>query len=786
MHGDHGDDIKFLITDTPAFPEDEARRIAKHLFGIDGALAYLESDRDQNFRLWNDDGQWLLKFFHPEEDPGVADFQAAALTHIATTDPSLPVPKVIATKRGRPWARVKAPDGRSSIVRLMSWLPGTVLEGMEHTPRLRRHAGAFVARLDRALAGFFHPSAMHTLVWDTRQAPQLRRHSGDIVDRAARKAVERALDRFIEASLPRWPRLRAQVIHNDANRGNLVLDPARPDEVAGVIDFGDMIHGPIAAEAAMAVESFLVGFDDPLTHMIDVLLGFDSVMPLQEEEVDVLFDMVTARLAVIAVILARRDAYRTGSPAHMQGYEAESTIDQMLSVGAEAATDMFRDALRFPARGTMGTVATPETDGLAQQLERRRRYFGRHLSLFYDKPLHLERGRGAILYDANGRAFVDAYNNVASVGHCHPHVVNAVWRQTAVLGTNTRYVYRALADYAERLQATMPRHLRRCVMVNSGSEANDIAWRMATLLTGNRGAIVMEHAYHGITDAIAALSPAAGGHRDAPHVRMLVAPDPYRGPWRRGEAGLAGRYAADADRAIAELEKAGFGTACLMVDTSFCTNGIPEVPKGYLKQVAAKVRRAGGLVIADEVQYGFARPGSHMWGFQYHGMRPDIVTLGKPVGDGFPLGVAVTTTAILDAFAGATGLFSTFGGNPPACAAGLAVLDVIEREGLMENAAATGAYLKRSLKELMARHSAIGDVRGHGFIVGVELVKDRASREPDPERTVAVLNRMRELGVLVGREGPFGNVFKIRPPLVFSRSNADTLVAAMDRALAGI
>ena len=783
MRGGH-DDIKFLITDTPTFPEDRARRIARRVFGIDGDLAYLESDRDQNFHLRNDRGQWLLKFFHPDEDPAVADFQAAALMHVAATDPDLPVPEVVPTKRGRPFARVKAPDGRVSMVRLMSWLPGAVLEGMDHTPRLRRHVGAFVARLDRALAGFFHPGAMHTLVWDVRQAPNLRRHTGDIADRDAREAVERVLDRFIDTALPKWRRLRAQVIHNDANRGNLVADPARPEEVAGVIDFGDMIHGPIAAEAAMAVESFLVGFDTPLENAIDVLAGFDSVLPLQDEEVDVLFDLITARLAVIAVILARRAAHRTGSPDHMQGYDAASTIDRMLAIGPEAATDTFRDALRFPARGAMGTAATPESDDAAHLLERRRRHLGRHLSLFYDRPLHLERGRGAFLYDANGRVFLDAYNNVASVGHCHPHVVNAVWRQTAALGTNTRYLYRVLADYAERLQATMERPLSRCVMMNSGSEANDIAWRMATLVTGNRGAIVMENAYHGMTDAIDALSPDAGGHSDAPHVRTLVAPDPYRGPWREGEANLAGKYADCADRAVAELERAGFGVACLMVDTSFCTNGIPEVPKGYLKQVAAKVRRAGGLVVADEVQYGFARPGSHMWGFQYHGAKPDIVTIGKPVGDGFPLGVVVTTPAILDAFAEVTGLFSTFGGNPPACAAGLAVLDVIEREGLMENAATTGAYLKRGLRQLMERRDAIGDVRGHGLVVGVELVRDRATREPDPRRTAAAMNRMRELGVLVGREGPFGNVFKIRPPLVFDRANADTLIAAMDRALA--
>ena len=726
-------DIKFLVTDTPHFPDEEARKVARRLFGKDGDVKYLASDRDQNFRLRNDDGQWVLKFFHPDEDASVVDFQTRALMHIADPDPGLPVPSVIPTTTGKPFGRARAPDGRTSIVRLLAWVRGVDLREVPDTRRLRHNAGAIVARVDHALAGFFHPAGLHTMLWDIKQAPRLRIHTGELSNKKGRKLAERALDGFIERVLPRWTHLRGQVIHNDANKDNMMVDPAVPEEVAGIIDFGDMIHGPIAAEIAMAADTFAQGSDDPLGTITDVLLGFDSAMPVREDEIDVLFDMICARFAISATIVARRAAARTGSPEYLPGYDKVSlqAIDRMMTIGREKATDTFRDALRMPTRCIMGTVDTPEATDLPEQLERRHKFLGKHLSIFYKRPLHIERGRGALLYDANGRVFVDAYNNVPSVGHCHPHVVNAITRQASALGTNTRYVYSILADYAERLQATMPDSLRCCVMVNSGSEANDVAWQMTKFLTGNTGAVIMNGAYHGITEAILDLSPETKPE-GAPHVAELISPDPYRGPWGYGEKGLAEKYAADTDRAVAELDAKGFPVTAFMVDTSFCTDGIPAVPKGYLKKVAAKVRAAGGMIIADEVQYGFARPGTHMWGFEYHGVKPDIVTIGKPVGDGFPLGVVVTSPRILNAFTKATGLFSTFGGNPVACAAGLAVLDVIEREELMENARATGRYLLDGLKGLMGHHEMIGDARGHGLVVGVEIVKDRETKEPDP------------------------------------------------------
>ncbi|MEQ8602056.1 MAG: aminotransferase class III-fold pyridoxal phosphate-dependent enzyme [Marivibrio sp.] len=779
-------DIKFLTSDVPEAPRAFAAKAAREIFGLEGTLKALPSDRDANYKLASDQGDFILKFFHPDEDPAVIDFQTEALLHIQRHAPDLPVPHVRRTRRGDSMARVTAPDGRTSIVRLLTWLPGAVLGEVSPAPELLHDLGSTLARLDLALRGFFHPSARHTLVWDLRQTPALQAHVADIADTGARRNVEAVTDHFVRTILPRWDVLRSQVIHNDANSSNVVTRTDDARRVGGVIDFGDMVHAPLLCEIAMSAEAFTVGADDPIETIAEIARGYDQINPLEDDEIDLLFDHVLARHAMASIIIARRKVARTDSPAYLLDHEEPcwATIDRMLTIGAKAARTRLRKELRFPVWCPTGERDTPESEDLDDQIRRRHDLLGKRLSTFYKKPIHVERGRGAILFDANGRAFIDAYNNVPSVGHCHPYVVNAVSRQARQLATNTRYVYSVIMDYAEKLVATMPKDsgLDRVILVNSGSEANDVAWRMATMLTGRRGAIIMEEAYHGITEAIAALSPQDGLGLQ-PHVRLLQEPDTYRGPYGPKCEDAGRKYAADADRAVAELDEAGFGAACFMIDTSFCSNGIPDVPSDYLQEVARIIRNAGGLVIADEVQYGFGRPGTHMWGFDFHGMPADIVTMGKPAGDGFPLGVVVTTAEIQDEFFRRTGLFSTFGGNPVACAAGVAVLDVIERENLMENARLTGERLQKGLRRLMRKHALIGDVRGHGLITGVELVTDRRSKTPAGEELARVRERMRELGVLVGKEGRHGNVFKIRPPLVFGVEHADELIAAMDLAI---
>jgi 4-aminobutyrate aminotransferase-like enzyme len=416
-------------------------------------------------------------------------------------------------------------------------------------------------------------------------------------------------------------------------------------------------------------------------------------------------------------------------------------------------------------------------------IERRQKLLGPAYRLFYANPVHFVRGEGVWLYDPDGNAYLDVYNNVASVGHCHPHVVDALSRQAATLNTHTRYINDVILDYAEKLLGYFPPALSQVMFTCTGSEANDLAYRVARSHTGGAGFIVTQLAYHGVTAVISEMSPSLGaGVTPGPNIRTVPAPDQYRaGGQDVGEA-----FAAGVRAAIADLRGHGIQPAALLVDTIFSSDGVFADPPGFLAPAVAAIREAGGLFIADEVQPGFGRTGAAMWGFQRHGIEPDLVTMGKPMGNGHPIAAMVARPEILQGFGDRTRYFNTFGGNPVSCAVGQAVLDVIEGEGLLENARDTGAYLQQGLRQLAQVHQAIGDVRGAGLFVGVELVRDRAGKAPDGETTAKLVNGLRERRVLISASGPHANVLKIRPPLVFRRQHADRFLEALDAVLGEI
>lgn len=417
-------------------------------------------------------------------------------------------------------------------------------------------------------------------------------------------------------------------------------------------------------------------------------------------------------------------------------------------------------------------------------LERRMRHVGGSL-LFFDDPVHLVRGEGVWLYDHEGARYLDCYNNVPSVGHCHPEVVAALTAQARLLNTHTRYLHETVVEYAEKLTALMPDGLDVCTFVCTGTEANDLALRIARTVTGHHGAVVMESGYHGNSTAADALSTLA--HPDpADRPDWLVAVEPpntYRGPYRRDrDDDLGRRYADLVAAATATLDERGHGTAAFLCDTIFDSQGVLEAPEGYFRLAYEHVRAAGGLCIADEVQAGLARTG-RWWGFEHYGVVPDIVTLGKPMGDGHPIGIVVTSTEIAREFASRAVYFNTFGGNPVSAAVGKAVLEVCERDGLPRHCQDTGGLLRERLDELGRRHDVIGDVRGHGMFIGVELVEDRESRTPAAGLARRIPDEMKRRGILIGLSGRYGNVLKVRPPLVFAPNHVDVLVDTLDRVL---
>lgn len=417
-------------------------------------------------------------------------------------------------------------------------------------------------------------------------------------------------------------------------------------------------------------------------------------------------------------------------------------------------------------------------------MARRAKLLGPNVATFYEEPVDLVKGEGVWVWDGAGNKYLDCYNNVPHVGHCHPRVVEAICKQASTLNTHTRYPHAGILDYIERLTNTFDGNISTAIMTCTGSEANDIALRMAEAVTGKRGIIVTDHTYHGNTTVVAQLSatnrPATG---DGSNVRQVPAPDSYRP--QGGVAGMvhAHAFAASIQDAIDDLEESGVGFAGALFCPAFLNEGFPTQEKGWLDPALAIIRKAGGLFIADEVQPGFARNGEEFWGHQRIGAQPDIVTMGKPMGNGHPVAAVATTPDIMAAFRSSFRYFNTFGGNPVSCAAAKAVLDVIKNEGLQENARIVGAYARAGLERLALKHECIGDVRGYGLFFGAELVTNRDTKTPATEFATQVANEMRRRGVLMNKLGIHYNTLKIRPPMPFSQENADLMLETLDGVL---
>ena len=411
----------------------------------------------------------------------------------------------------------------------------------------------------------------------------------------------------------------------------------------------------------------------------------------------------------------------------------------------------------------------------ASMLGRRQRNFGAASVLFYDDPIEMVRGDGVWMTAADGRRYLDFYNNVPSVGHCHPRVVAAIAEQAATLNINTRYLNGGIETYLERLKATLPADLSNVLLCCTGSEANDLAMRVAMIGSGGTGFVVTEAAYHGNTAAVTQISPSAWKRGSPPpHVRIVPAPGT-----RNFGSDIATGFAAAVRAAIADMARHGIRPAALIGDSIFSSDGVFADPPGFLVPAVAVMQAAGGLYIADEVQPGFARTGDARWGFQRHGVAPDIVTMGKPMGNGFPMAGMATRPALLALFCEDVGYFNTFGGNPVAAAAGLAVLDVIEEEGLRANAAYIGAHLKQRLLDLARCHPLIAEVRGAGLFIGVELADPDRPDERASAVTRSVIADLRARGILIGAAGRYGDTLKIRPPLCLDRQQADQFVDAL-------
>jgi 4-aminobutyrate aminotransferase-like enzyme len=537
--------------------------------------------------------------------------------------------------------------------------------------------------------------------------------------------------------------LRAQVVHGDLNLDNVLLDDE--GRIAAIVDFGDVAFSAQVGDFAIGLASLVRGrpHDDLFRAARIAIDGYQSRIPLEPLELELLGDLVAARLAAIVTISAWRVERYPENAAYIQAWDDDSwkLLEQFDAFGY--------DNVAVELGGPRPVVPTSEL------AKRRIDALGPALTeLTYDQPVHVLRAEGVWLYTADGRTLLDAYNNVPVVGHCHPRVTEAVVRQTRLLNTHARYLYEPLIELAERLTASMPPDLSldTVMLVNSGSEANELAWRFALAATGGQGAIVTEHAYHGVTTAIADLSPEEWPAGYRPANVETIAPPGTKGP-----------------DVQAALERLPVPLAATFLDGGFTSDGILFPQPEDVAAIVDQTHAAGGLFVADEVQAGHGRTGDHLWSFVRYGITPDLVTLGKPMGNGYPVAAVITRREIAERLAATTHVFSTFGGNPVAAQAALAVLDVIEDERLVEHAARVGSSLIGSLEQLGA------EVRGRGLLVGVELAS--------AEQAERVVNQLRDEGILIGRTGRDDNVLKIRPPLIFTDEHADQLATALREAL---
>ncbi|NLR77923.1 aminotransferase class III-fold pyridoxal phosphate-dependent enzyme [Chitinophaga eiseniae] len=744
-------------------------------YGMDVSVQALDGYEERNYLLKDSAGQqYVCKVGNAGGDLHLLDAQIKTLEHLANSPVAAGFQQVKPNVRGEVITAIS-----TGYMRVLTFLPGKIwVEAQAHTPALWNSLGNFLGKMDKALHGFAHPAAYRIYSWDLRNALAAREHLGAIKDHERRRMVAYFLLQFETEMVPQLSQLRMAVIHNDANDYNLLVNG---ETVTGLIDFGDMVYSQLVNNVAIACTYAMLHQSDPLVAAAKVVAGYHKEWPLTSAEISSLYYLVAARLCISVTNAAKQAAAGSNNNFHFITEKGAWTLlYQLIKINPLAAEDAFRIAAGLPS-----LINT--SDDYKPLLEERKQHIGRNLSISYQQPLKIWKGALQYLYDEKGRTYIDCVNNVSHVGHCHPAVVAAIQRQAARLNTNTRYLYDDLVAYAKELTATLPGELKVCYFTNSGSEANDLAIRMSRHFTKQKDVIVLDHAYHGTSTVAMELSPykfdGKGGFGKPPHTHKAVNPDLYRGEFRYGQENAGAAYAEDVANIIARLSAEGKGVAAFICETLLGVGGQIPLPAGYLEKVYQHVRAAGGVCIADEVQVGFGRVGSCFWGFELQEVVPDIVVLGKPIGNGHPLAAVVTTPAIAAAFNNGMEYFNTFGGNPVSMATGRAVLKAIQEEEMQQHALDTGAYFLKGLKQLMQKHPIIGDVRGHGLFIGAELVRSRETLEPAVPEIDVVVEKMKDRGFLISTDGPLHNVLKIKPPLVFNKENADALLMHLDMVL---
>ena len=759
---------------------------------INGKLKPLAGYCDQNLLLTLNSGQkFIIKVANTEEPEICLSMQNEAMQRL--TDKGLPVPHAITNNSGDSITTIRK-QAHCFYLRVLSFLPGKFYADYspeQHNEKLWGDLGKFAAHLVNGLSDFSHIGAHRYLEWDLANGLRVCLEKKHHLNETQEAMVDKFLSIYKSQVLPRTAELSLGVIHNDANDYNLLVDidesTQNPISIKGLIDFGDMVFSHQINELAITCAYALLSQNDPISTLINIVKGYHTERSLELVEIEVLLPLIALRLctSVCNSALAIKE-----QPDNDYLLISAKPAWELLSILKDI--NNFSVVQKLKAACLIDTKVGKSKEAITAY---RQTHLSKNLSLSYNEPLKIVNGKGAYLYDENGTAYLDMVNNVCHVGHCHPKVVEAGQTQMSKLNTNTRYLHDNIINFSEKLLATMPKELSVCMFVNSGSEANELAFRLAKSYAKYRGnqnkeLLVVDGAYHGNTSACIDASSykfdGPGGEGCPEHTHKVKLPDPYRGECQSSGAEQASYYAGDVKHVIEQLSNEGKAPYAFICESLQGVAGQIIMPEGYLKQAYEHVRQASGVCIADEVQVGFGRVGTHMWAFQTQDVVPDIVTLGKPIGNGHPLGAVITTPEIAKAFETGMEYFNTFGGNPVSCAIGTAVLDVIENENLKQNAEQVGRYMREEVKNLQQEFPVIGDVRGLGLFVGVELVENQATKEPATAKTAELVEYFKTQNILLSTEGPFYNVLKIKPPIVFSKRDCDKFLVSLRQGLARI
>jgi 4-aminobutyrate aminotransferase-like enzyme/Ser/Thr protein kinase RdoA (MazF antagonist) len=762
------------------FNEAQIKAWTKQYYRLDASVKPLTGEYEFNYLLTDPAGmKYIFKVATDEHSYDFFDAQVKIVSHLSSSDLADKFFRYIPNCEGVAMT-VLLLEGRTYYLRLLTYLEGEFwmnIKEKERSDTLHNDLGNFLGRMDKALENFSHPAMHRYYVWDINNAADANKKLSCIKNHERRRIAGYFLMQFETEVLPQISSLRHIYAHHDANDTNILV---KGDKVSGLIDFSDMVYTTLINNLAVACTYAMMNHSNPLNAASLVVQGYHSAYPLTEQELSLLYYLIAARLCISVTQSAYNASLETNNEHHFISEKpAWDLLYQFIRINPIKAEDCFRKACGYQTK-----IAE---SGYAHLLDERKVHIGRNLSISYKNHLKIVKAALQYLYDDKGNTYVDCVNNPSHVGHCHPVVVKRMQKQIATLNTNTRYLNDNLIDYAKRLTATLPASLQVCYFTNSGSEANDLAIRMSRQFTQQKDIIVLDHAYHGTTVVAMEMSPykfdGKGGFGKMPWIHKVMNPDMYRGPYRYGDTNAGTKYAADVQRIIEALKKDGKAPAVFICETLLGVGGQIPLPPNYLKEVYQHVRAVGGVCIADEVQVGFGRTGDAFWGFELQEVVPDIVVMGKPIGNGHPLAAVVATNEIADAFNNGMEYFNTYGGNPVSMATGLAVLDVIEDEQMQQHAKEVGAYLMGGLKRLQAKHKIIGDVRGYGLFIGAELVKDRNTLEPALPEIDMLVEKMKARGYLLSTDGPLHNVLKIKPPMPFNQTNADELVQFLDEAL---